>query len=337
MILKQLKKLVNIFSVLLAILVDVGIEDSVEQPKAPEPYFLYFLYIIGVLFAVFYLVSLFHKKTSKKLEELGPLLAGGVLILNIINIVCSKYALLPVLFFPSLDRVFGVFVNDRELMLECILSSGKLLLIGFSVGASLGFFTGVLIGFNKKSKIFKNLPKEMPWNSQILFTREQVKKQAWPDTESPKKDRTAPKGIIKSLTVQYWFDKNRVLSHPNQSHCFTPRSALGKFKTIPEGDVAKKSFKRLHRWRYSPTAAYGNNEVHIHPYEARRISAAEALAIQSLPKEFVLPPDMSLSDMFKTIGNGVPYKAAYGIAKTILEFINYKYEDNSGKHRKSNK
>ena len=156
MILKQLKKLVNIFSVLLAILVDVGIEDSVEQPKAPEPYFLYFLYIIGVLFAVFYLVSLFHKKTSKKLEELGPLLAGGVLILNIINIVCSKYALLPVLFFPSLDRVFGVFVNDRELMLECILSSGKLLLIGFSVGASLGFFTGVLIGFNKKIAYWMN-------------------------------------------------------------------------------------------------------------------------------------------------------------------------------------
>lgn len=195
----------------------------------------------------------------------------------------------------------------------------------------------ILIGFNKKSKIFKNLPKEMPWNSQILFTREQVKKQTWPDTESPKKDRTAPNGIIKSLTVQYWFDKNRVLSHPNQAHCFTPRSALNKFKTIPEGDVSKKSFKRLHRWRYSPTAAYGNNEVHIHPYEARRISAAEALAIQSLPKEFVLPPDMSLSDMFKTIGNGVPYKAAYGIAKTILEFINYKYEDNSGKYCKSNK
>lgn len=195
----------------------------------------------------------------------------------------------------------------------------------------------ILIGFNKKSKIFKNLPKEMPWNSQILFTREQVKKQTWPDTESPKKDRTAPNGIIKSLTVQYWFDKNRVLSHPNQAHCFTPRSALNKFKTIPEGDVAKKSFKRLHRWRYSPTAAYGNNEVHIHPYEARRISAAEALAIQSLPKEFVLPPDMSLSDMFKTIGNGVPYKVAYGIAKTILEFINYKYEDNSGKYCKSNK
>ena len=75
------------------------------------------------------------------------------------------------------------------------------------------------------------------------------------------------------------------------------------------------------RWRYSPTAAYGNNEVHIHPYKPRRISAAEALAIQSLPAGFVLPPDMSLTNMFKTIGNGVPYLAARGIAKTLIQFF----------------
>ncbi|WP_195836946.1 DNA cytosine methyltransferase, partial [Vibrio cholerae] len=28
----------------------------------------------------------------------------------------------------------------------------------------------------------------------------------------------------------------------------------------------------------------------LHPYKPRRLSAAEALAIQSLPKEFHLPP-----------------------------------------------
>ncbi|MBE9201384.1 DNA cytosine methyltransferase [Nodularia sp. LEGE 06071] len=57
-----------------------------------------------------------------------------------------------------------------------------------------------------------------------------------------------------------------------------------RFTAIDEGDVSNKSFKRPHRWRYSPTACYGNNEVHLHPYQVRRISVAEALAIQSLPK-----------------------------------------------------
>lgn len=53
----------------------------------------------------------------------------------------------------------------------------------------------------------------------------------------------------------------------------------------------------------------------------RRISVAEALAIQSLPASFVLPETMSLTNMFKTIGNGVPYLASKALAQTILEFL----------------
>ena len=130
-----------------------------------------------------------------------------------------------------------------------------------------------------------------------------------------------PPEIPKNLTVQHWFDTNRVEEHPNAGDCFKPKAALPKFRTIDEGDDSKKCFKRLHRWRYSPTAAYGNNEVHLHPYRARRISVAEALSIQSLPKEFILPPDMTLTDKFKTIGNGVPFLAAQGIARSVRDFL----------------
>jgi len=122
-------------------------------------------------------------------------------------------------------------------------------------------------------------------------------------------------GLPRELTVQHWFDQNDVENHPNGGMWFNPQS--DKFHTVPEGDVKKKSFKRLHRWRYSPTAAYGNNEVHLHPYEPRRISVSEALAIQSLPAEYQLPEDMPLSACFKTIGNGVPYLAALGLAKSL--------------------
>lgn len=92
-------------------------------------------------------------------------------------------------------------------------------------------------------------------------------------------------------------------------------------ETVDEGDVSKKSYKRLHRWRYSPTVAYGNNEVHLHPYRLRRISAAEAMALQSLPRSFELPPSMTLTNKFKTIGNGVPFLLAKGIANTIADFL----------------
>jgi DNA (cytosine-5)-methyltransferase 1 len=96
---------------------------------------------------------------------------------------------------------------------------------------------------------------------------------------------------------------------------------------VEEGDVSRKSYKRLHRWRYSPTVAYGNNEVHLHPYKPRRLTAAEALALQTLPKDFILPKEMTLSDKFKTIGNGVPFVMSKAVATTISEYLNKLIED----------
>jgi DNA (cytosine-5)-methyltransferase 1 len=166
----------------------------------------------------------------------------------------------------------------------------------------------------------KNLNK-FNWAAHTVYPEGKALSYQWPDTQPVAELRPQPNQIPLELTVQHWFDKNNVEQHPNASHQFKPRAGLTKFQTVYEGDDSKKSYKRLHRWRYSPTAAYGNNEVHIHPYLPRRISVAEALAIQSLPKEFELPPTMSLSNMFKTVGNGVPFLAAYGLAQTILEFL----------------
>lgn len=164
---------------------------------------------------------------------------------------------------------------------------------------------------------------DFPWQRFIKYKMEKVRAANWPTTDAFEESasRTMPTGIIPELTVEHWFEKNNVNSHPNANDFFVPRAGLAKMVVIPEGDDSKKCFKRLHRWRYSPTAAYGNNEVHLHPYKARRMSVAEALAIQSLPKRFALPPDISLSSKFKTIGNGVPYVAALGIAKTLKKFL----------------
>lgn len=121
--------------------------------------------------------------------------------------------------------------------------------------------------------------------------------------------------------IQYWFEKNRVEIHANANNYFTPKAGLNRMQTIDEGDVSKKSYKRLHRWRYSPTAAYGNNEVHLHPYKARRLSVAEVLAVQSAPMEFELPKTMSLTDMFKTVGNGVPVLMAEKVGEELRKLI----------------
>ncbi|MBX9258049.1 DNA cytosine methyltransferase [Desmonostoc muscorum CCALA 125] len=190
----------------------------------------------------------------------------------------------------------------------------------------------ILIGFQKN--FIKEMDRDFsrqellnahifPWQNQILYEKKNVFSYPWRKCDPFQENSIipCPLDIPQKLTVEYWFRKNNVLKHPNTEHYFQPRAGITKFAAVDEGDDSKKSFKRLHRWRYSPTACYGNNEVHLHPYKIRRISVAEALAIQSLPANFVLPENMSLTNMFKTIGNGVPYLASKALAQTIINFL----------------
>lgn len=125
----------------------------------------------------------------------------------------------------------------------------------------------------------------------------------------------------KSMFVYEAF-KNLNSNIPNQNEFFNPKS--DKFEIIYEGDTNRKSFKRLHRFRYSPTVAYGNNEVHLHPTLPRRLSVREGLRLQTVPDEYVLPSDIPLTYKFKLISNGVPTAKAELIAKEIRKtLINY--------------
>jgi DNA (cytosine-5)-methyltransferase 1 len=186
----------------------------------------------------------------------------------------------------------------------------------------------ILLGFRDtvqaaKGFAFGGLTEFFPWTLQMKYPDRKAFNFPWPTTKPfcENDEMPIPLNVPSQLTVEYWFKKNRVVEHPNAAHCFKPRAGLARFMSVAEGDDSKKSYKRLHRWRYSPTSCYGNNEVHLHPYKSRRISISEALAIQSAPPEFELPPEMTLSNMFKTVGNGVPVKAAQGLACTIRSFI----------------
>lgn len=176
--------------------------------------------------------------------------------------------------------------------------------------------------FGVRNDICRDI-SDFPWGKYMKYSREEVKAISWPGTEPFISGgmKACPAGVPEELTVQYWFERNEVEHHPNSKDCFIPRGGLAKMQTVDEGDDSKKSYKRIHRWRYSPTVCYGNNEVHLHPYKERRLTVAEALALQSLPKEFALPADMSLTDKFKTTGNGVPFLLAKGIAQTIADYL----------------
>ena len=74
--------------------------------------------------------------------------ASGLVIL--INLATAKFALLPVIFFPSYNNVLAVFVEQTALLAKCVWYSFRLLLLGVFWGVLVGFITGVCLGFSKK-------------------------------------------------------------------------------------------------------------------------------------------------------------------------------------------
>ncbi|WP_161823360.1 DNA cytosine methyltransferase [Sporotomaculum syntrophicum] len=168
--------------------------------------------------------------------------------------------------------------------------------------------------FRWPRKMYNHDPREFSWPLE------------WPFREKTKLNLTISEvfneygipAIAKDLCIISAFE-GLTPNTPNQAEYFNPKSY--KFYQINEGDTRRKSFKRLHRFRFSPTVAYGNNEVHLHPVEPRRLTVREALRLQTAPDSFVLPSDMSLTNKFKAIGNGVPVKLVELIAAEVKRTI----------------
>jgi DNA (cytosine-5)-methyltransferase 1 len=182
-----------------------------------------------------------------------------------------------------------------------------------------------VVGFKKPiaqravgRKLSANEHGWFPWPEMDAYTG--AKLLSWPKVTPFGHKPARPNEIPIELTVYPALfgngDPERIA---NGDEYFNPYSS--KFKEIQEGDVSRKSFKRLHRYRFSPTASYGNQEVHLHPWKARRLSVREALRIQSVPDEYVLPKDMSLSAKFKMTCNGVPCVMSLHLAGAVQSFL----------------
>lgn len=136
------------------------------------------------------------------------------------------------------------------------------------------------------------------------------------------KTLTKPKDLPLELCVESCLVPTRKMNSTDNANEFFNLYVTEKFlEAIDEGETNRPSFKRLHRFKYSPTACYGNNEVHLHPYKNRRLSVRETLRIQGVPDEYVLPAKSPLSKKFKMIGNGVPVPLAKAVAVALKIFI----------------
>ena len=110
-------------------------------------------------------------------------------------------------------------------------------------------------------------------------------------------------------------DSNDIPLHPNH-WCMVPRSR--KFTTpgvLVPGTSRGRSFRTLSWDAPSPTIAYGNREVHVHPSCKRRLSVYESLLLQGFPTTYELVG--SLSAQISQVSEAVPPPLAKVIAKSI--------------------
>lgn len=152
-----MKKYINLIKLILpvvAVLISAGlyygIADNGKQKATEYPYYIYFTFIVAGIYIIAVITSVFVKNLKAKITENAPLITGVVLFLAVLNTIVAKTSILPVLYFPSLDRIIGLIYEQKVFLLENVLDSLKLLITGFVCGASVGFLTGLALGYNKK-------------------------------------------------------------------------------------------------------------------------------------------------------------------------------------------
>ena len=145
-----IKLILPVIAVLLSVAAYYGFDDSGKQKATEYPYYVYLILIISGIYLILAIASVFLKNLRAKILHKSPLLTGMIIFMALLNIITAKTTILPTLYFPSLDRIIGLIYEQKLFLLENVFCSLKLLLTGFIWGASIGFLTGLALGYNKK-------------------------------------------------------------------------------------------------------------------------------------------------------------------------------------------
>ena len=89
-------------------------------------------------------------RVGATLARRAPWLVVLGLVLTVWEIATAKFAWLPLPFFPPPQAILEVYTDDLPKLLTGVIASVKLQLGGYVIGATLGFVTGVAIGWSRR-------------------------------------------------------------------------------------------------------------------------------------------------------------------------------------------
>ena len=85
----------------------------------------------------------------RRLQMVAPWLVALAVFFATWEAITAKLGLLPLPFFPPPQAILEVVLEDGTRLLKCIFASARLLASGYSLGAVIGFITGVAIGWSR--------------------------------------------------------------------------------------------------------------------------------------------------------------------------------------------
>ena len=140
-------RIINILSFVVALLVSYLV--PAKQNLNLSPYRILIVIIIAI-FIILNVVSHYNAKIYYKTNHNAQLFSAIGVIISVWDLVTSKFALLPLPFFPSIGQIIQEMVGDYSTLLISTTSSMKLLFVGFTAGIILGLVSGVLMGWYRQ-------------------------------------------------------------------------------------------------------------------------------------------------------------------------------------------
>ena len=119
-----------------------------EPPLETRNYTIFLSIALGASIAALALQPMWAS-LRQWLAKMSPILAAGLVLLSIAEIITAGVRLLPIPYFPSPATVLQCLIDDRKMIFESTWHSLLLLAGGYSLGTVLGLATGVIIGWFK--------------------------------------------------------------------------------------------------------------------------------------------------------------------------------------------
>ncbi len=117
-----------------------------EMPAETHTYTVFLAIVLGAALAAL-AVQRFWPGLRRWMQETCPILAAALVALCVWDVITVGLHWLPMPYFPGPAGVLQSMVNDRAMIFDSTWHSLLLLVCGYALGVTLGFITGVCIGW----------------------------------------------------------------------------------------------------------------------------------------------------------------------------------------------